>query len=88
VARPPARDDEQGVDANIVPFAHIPRGQPLSGRDYASQAILVERERGRFLGRSGLHFNEGKRAAAPGDDIDFTPRDPRSPRQNAPAVKP
>jgi hypothetical protein len=83
-----ARDDEDGVDADVVAGAHEARRQPLGGDDDAAQAIVVERDGGAFFGGASLEFDEGDDAAAAGDQVDFAAGDPRPPRENPPTMQP
>jgi hypothetical protein len=87
MARPAARNDEYGVDAELVAVAHVARGEPLGGDDDAAQPVRVERECGGVFGRSRLDLDERQGAAAPGDDVDFAAGDAGAPGDDPPAVQ-
>jgi len=86
VAGKAARDDEQRVDADFIAAAGIARRQPLGSRDPA-QTVLVERPGGRFFGAALLDLDKSQRAAAPGDQVDFTAGHACPASQNAPAME-
>ena len=88
MAREPSGDDEQGVDPDIVTVAHIAWSEPLRGDSDPAQAVAVERPGRRFFRSAGFHFHKGEGSAAPGDDVDFTARNPRPPRQDSLAFQP
>lgn len=87
VNRPTSRHDEQGVDPDVVALTHITRGETLCGGDDPSQAVVIEREPRRILGRSRLDLHEGERPAALRDDVDFAAGHPRAPGEDAPALE-
>src|SRR5690349_11437352 len=85
--RPTARNDEDGVNAQVVARAHITRREPLGGGHDAPQPPLVEREARGRVGGTRLHFDEGERSAAPCNHIDLAAAHASTPREDAPAVK-
>ena len=87
VAREPSRDDEDGVDAQVIARLQEARGEPLSGDNHAPQPPGVKRHCGRFLRGPGLHFDECQNLAAAGDDVDFSAGHPGAPSEDAPAVE-
>ena len=82
-----ARDEEDGVDADVVSEAQEARRQPLGGDGDTAKAVLVERHGRGILRGARLHFDEGKDPAAPGDQVDFTAGHSRALGQNAPAMQ-
>lgn len=84
---PAARNDEQRVDADVVTFAEVARGETFGGGDHAPQAPFVESERRRLLAGACLDLDKGKDSSPPGDDVDFTAGHSRASRQNLPAVE-
>ena len=87
VARQPARDDEQGVDPDIVAGAHVARRQPLGGDRDPAQPVAVEREGGGVDARTSLDLDERQDPAAAGDDIDLAARNPRPPGEDSPTAE-
>ena len=85
--RPAERDDEQGIDPYIVALAGVTRSEALCGGYHAAQAPIVERETGRVVGRSRLHFDEGEGASPPSDNVDFASGNARPPREDPPAMQ-
>ena len=85
--RPTARDDEQGVDADVVAGPLVTHRQALGGDGDAAQPVLIEREarRGRVAAR--LDLDEGHDPPAPRDDVDLAAEDPRATGEDAPAVE-
>ncbi len=86
MARPPARDDEQGVDPDVIPGAHEARAKALGSDRDAAQAVGIERECGRRFACTRLYLDERERMAAARDDIDFAARHSGAAREDAPAV--
>jgi hypothetical protein len=84
---PAARDDEQGIDADIVAGSHVALRKPFGGNGDASKPPIVERECRRFEARTLLDFDEGQDPAAASDNVNLAPLDARSPRENPPAVE-
>ncbi len=84
---PTARDEEQSVDANVVAVAGKSRCQALGGDCDAAQAVLVERHRGGFLGRTLFDLNERHCAPAARDKIDLAAGHAGAARKDSPAVE-
>lgn len=87
VAGEAAGHDEDGIDANVVAGAGVARRQPLRRHRDTPQAMLVEAPRRCILVGPLLHFDEGDRPAAPGDEVDFATGDARAAVEDAPAVE-
>ena len=85
--RPAARDEEQGVDPHIVASAHVTWREALGGDSDAAKPIAVESECSRFVAGPGLHLDKSQGSTAASDDIDFSPRNPRAPRQDSPTFE-
>ena len=86
--RPSARDDEHGVDPDVIAIAHVARSQPL-GRGYdPAQTPWVQREVSGCIGVPGLHFDEGEGATSTRYDVDFSARHASPAGEDAPAVTP
>ena len=83
-----ARDEEDRVDALDIAGASVARGKPLGGVGDTAEAIFVERHCRRFDGRALLDLDERERLAAPRDQVDLAPGDPRALGEDAPAVQP
>ena len=88
VEREAARDDEDGVDANIVARACKARGKRFRCGGNTAQAMAIERHGGGIGGGALLDLDERDQFAAPGDEIDLAPAHFHPPRQNPPSVKP
>jgi hypothetical protein len=88
VQRQPARDDEDGVDLDVVAGAGVARRKLLGGGRDPAQPIPVEREADRVEGRAVLDLDERQAFAAPSDEIDLAPANLDPPREDSPAVKP
>ena len=85
VAGEATRHDEQCVDADIVAFPRIARRQPLGGDRYAAKPIFIQGPGGGFVRAALLDFDKGDDASAPGDQVDFSARDPGATCKDAPA---
>lgn len=83
-----ARDDENGVDADIVTVARVARGKLFGGGGDPSQAAAIERHSGGIGGRALFHFDEGEHFAAPGDEVDLAATKLHAPAKDSPAVEP
>ena len=87
VARKPSRDNEDGVDAQVVARPQETRGEPLGGDDHAPQSPGVQRHRSRLFRGASLHFDECQNLAAAGDDVDFSAWHSGAAGKDAPAVE-
>ena len=87
VARPAARDDEDGVDADRVVGAGIAGKQRFRRAGDPAKAIFVQCQRRLLGGRARLHLDESESAAAAGDDIHFPNRSPRPGGEYPPAFE-
>jgi hypothetical protein len=88
VPRPAPRHDEDRVDADIVAVAHEARCKAFGGGGDPPQPPRVEREFGGAVACPGLDLDEGERAPAPRNDVDFAAGDAGAPREDPPAVQP
>lgn len=87
VARQPAREEEDGVDADVVAFAGKTGRQPFGGDRNPPQPVLIECHGGAFLAAARLDLDEGKDAAAPRNQVNFASGHPRTLGQDSPAVE-
>jgi hypothetical protein len=83
-----ARNEEDGIDADVVAIASVAGCQALGGDDDAAKPIFVERQSGAFLRGARLDFDEGEDAAPARDQVDFAARDPGALGEDAPAMQP
>jgi len=88
VARQPAGNEENGVDADVVAGPGVARRQPLGGDRDPSQAVRIERQRRLLLAGARLDLDEGEDAPAPGDQVNFAAGDPGAFGEDSPAVQP
>ena len=84
---PAERNDENGIDADIVARSHVARSEALRGHHYPPEPPGIDRHRCGFRGGASLHLDERDDPAPPGDHVDFPARDPRATRKDVPAVK-
>ena len=82
------RDDEQGIDADVVALAGVARRQALSGHCDAAKAVFVQRPSGGFRRTPLLDLDEGDDAPASGHQIDFAAGNAGAAGKNAPALQP
>src|SRR3982751_1250534 len=87
VPRPPARDDEHRVDADVVAVAHEARGEALGGNRDAPQAVVVERKGCGLVRCARLNLDEGDGTAPAGDDVDLSAGNTRPSLENTPAAQ-
>jgi hypothetical protein len=73
-----ARDEEKGVDTDVIAFASVAGRQPFRGDRDPTQAIFVERPSRRIFGSALLYFDKGQRTTAAGDEVDFSARHARA----------
>ena len=83
-----ARNDEDGVDANIVAGTGKARGERFRCGGNPAQAILIERHGGGIDGGALLDFDERDQFAAPRNEIDFAAAHFHPARQDPPSVEP
>ena len=82
-----SRNDEDGIDPQVIAGLHVPRGQALRGNGHAAKSPGVERHGCRAFGRSRLHFDEGGDLAASGDNVDLAAGNASAPGEDAPVVE-
>lgn len=82
------RNDEDGIDPDVVARPRVTLSEPLGGNDDASKSPGVERHCCGVRSRPGFHLDECKYLPAPRDDIDLAARHPGTAGKNPPAVKP
>lgn len=80
--------DKNRIDANVVAFAGVARGQQLGGNGDAAKAIFIERPRRCFRGGALLDLDKGEGAAAPGNQIHLAARHACTAGEDAPALEP
>ena len=86
--RKPARDNEDGIDTNVVVGAGIARHEGFSSGGDAPQAVTVERHPGGVGGGALLDLDEGEDGAAASDQIDFPAAKLHAPGEDSPAMEP
>src|SRR5205085_4760561 len=64
-------DDEHGVDAHIFAATRVTVGERAGGGRDSAEAVFVEGEGGLVRAGPRLHFDEGDRASAAGDEVDL-----------------
>ena len=82
-----ARNDENGIDAEIVTVAGVARGETLGGDRDPFQPVPVERYAGGIVGSARLDLDKRNDAAAPGYQVNFAARDPSPASQYSPTVE-
>jgi hypothetical protein len=87
VARKAAGDDVDGIDPNVLAIPGMARREDRGGGDDATQAVIVKRESGSFLGRALLDLHERDGASAPGDQVDLSAPHFRARRKDSPSVQ-
>jgi hypothetical protein len=87
MARQPAGQEEDRVQADVVPWPGITWRQPLSGHRNPAQAVLVERHGGALLRRTRLDLDEGEYAPTAGDEVNLAASHTRSRCEDAPTMQ-
>jgi len=87
VTRQPPRNNEDGIDPDVVPVAGIARRKSLGCNGDATKAIFVQRPGRCLLTAALLNLNERDRPAATGDEIYFAARNAGAPGKDAPTLK-
>jgi hypothetical protein len=88
MAGQPARQQEDGVDTDVVTVSGKARRQPLCGNRDAAQPVLVERHGRTLLAGARLDLDEGENAPAARDEVDFAAGHAHAFSENPPAMQP
>ncbi len=88
MSRETAGDDEDRIDPDVILGSGEARRERLGGGRHAAEAKMIQGSVRFVGGGASLHLDEGEGAAALRDHVHLTDGRSRSPRENAPAVKP
>ena len=84
--RPSARNNEQGIDADVVAWPRIAERELLGSGRNAAKSVMIEGKAGGVGGRALLHFDESDDAPAPSYQVDLAAAHPRPTRKDPPAA--
>ena len=87
VAGQPARQQEDGIDANVVTLTRVARRQPFGGNRHPAQPVLVERNCQPLLAAARLDLDEGQDSSPARDEVDLAARYARPLGEDPPAAK-
>lgn len=83
----PAREQEDGIDTDVVAGSGVADRESLGGDRDSPQPVLVERHGGALLAGTRLYLDEGQHPPAARDQVDLTAGHPGALGKNPPAVQ-